>query len=571
MPEFAQPYSLPMQFASIPAESPVRAEASGVKPFEGVDVIGETSRAYKLADQMKTHEKGQEERADQTMIQEALKQGADIQTPEGVLDLAKTLKGKVTPGTYENLVAMHGKLKQESVIAESNLRKMDSAKLDQLTKQGEFVVQNMDSIMSEYESDVEKVGVPAALDNFEKKKQATVQSMVQMQALNASQAEQLAKMSPGELNAKITASKYYADKVKSAAELKRIEAQTKMYEGKAEAATAGPEELAMLAQAEEKYGKESAEYKAILNKVSGRGAAGGAAQTPSLTPEAIDMLARRVLKGDAKALQNLGRGAQGAADVAAVQNRVAEVGRAEKVDASKILQAQAEIGAVNTGLRQLAGRQSKIDAAAIEVDKFAENALASSKKVARGDIVPVNAIMQKVKMGTGSPEEAEFATYVQSLVGAYATVIGRGSPTVHAQEEAAKIIRRDYSPAQFEAMVNALKQETVGVIQSSEEAAKHIKKGAFPAEKEMRAAAQGDMGADPKALEREIAQTKADLAKVTDAGSKQQLTDHLASLEKQRGGAPSDGMTVSVNGKVFKRPPGMSDEMWVAYKKAKGL
>ena len=44
----------------------------------------------------------------------------------------------------------------------------------------------------------------------------------------------------------------------------------------------------------------------------------------------------------------------------------------------------------------------------------------------------------------------------------------------------------------------------------------------------------GPMGADPKALAREIAATQADLAKVTDASSRQQLTAHLEDLKRQQ-------------------------------------
>lgn len=49
----------------------------------------------------------------------------------------------------------------------------------------------------------------------------------------------------------------------------------------------------------------------------------------------------------------------------------------------------------------------------------------------------------------------------------------------------------------------------------------------------MRSTVAGDMGADPAAIQREIAQTTADLKKVTDPASRAQLQTHLADLIKQ--------------------------------------
>jgi hypothetical protein len=52
-------------------------------------------------------------------------------------------------------------------------------------------------------------------------------------------------------------------------------------------------------------------------------------------------------------------------------------------------------------------------------------------------------------------------------------------------------------------------------------------------EADMRTAVQGGMGADPQAIQREIQQTTADLAKVADPASKAQLQNYLADLQAQ--------------------------------------
>ena len=53
-------------------------------------------------------------------------------------------------------------------------------------------------------------------------------------------------------------------------------------------------------------------------------------------------------------------------------------------------------------------------------------------------------------------------------------------------------------------------------------------------EAQMRVQATGDMGADPKALQREIEKTSADIAKVTDQSSKNALLTHLEDLKRQQ-------------------------------------
>lgn len=211
-----------------------------------------------------------------------------------------------------------------------------------------------------------------------------------------------------------------------------------------------------------------------IHKNKAAGSPGG-----GLSSDAIDALAKRVMAGDKTALQNLGRGTQGARDIVAVQNHLAELQKTGGADPHSIAKAQADVSAASAGLRSLAQRSAKIDAAAIELDKFADNALASVKNVHRGDVTPLNALWRKVELGTGSPEEVDLITKTKALVGAYAGVIGRGSTTVHSLEEAQAVIGPSYAQLPFEAMVKALKQEAKAVKESSREAAESIKNESF--------------------------------------------------------------------------------------------
>jgi len=69
----------------------------------------------------------------------------------------------------------------------------------------------------------------------------------------------------------------------------------------------------------------------------------------------------------------------------------------------------------------------------------------------------------------------------------------------------------------------------------------------------MKVSAQSDMGADPKAIQREIARTTADLKVVTDPESREQLQEHLSNMTRQLaniGGTPNAPAPVKKQGVI---------------------
>lgn len=64
-------------------------------------------------------------------------------------------------------------------------------------------------------------------------------------------------------------------------------------------------------------------------------------------------------------------------------------------------------------------------------------------------------------------------------------------------------------------------------------------------ERDMAKQVQGDMGADPAAIRREIAAATADIAKVPDAASKQMLADHVANMQRQLANIEGQGAGLS--------------------------
>lgn len=89
-------------------------------------------------------------------------------------------------------------------------------------------------------------------------------------------------------------------------------------------------------------------------------------------------------------------------------------------------------------------------------------------------------------------------------------------------------------------------------------------------EASMRSAAQGDMGADPMAIQREIRQTTADLARVSDPASKAQLQAYLADLQSQAqrvpvnsGQSPGFQATPTTAQKLSSEAGGKINETWL--------
>lgn len=64
-------------------------------------------------------------------------------------------------------------------------------------------------------------------------------------------------------------------------------------------------------------------------------------------------------------------------------------------------------------------------------------------------------------------------------------------------------------------------------------------------ERDMAKQVQGDMGADPAAIRREIATATADIAKVPDQASKQMLADHVANMQRQLANIEGQGSGLS--------------------------
>lgn len=190
---------------------------------------------------------------------------------------------------------------------------------------------------------------------------------------------------------------------------------------------------------------------------NGKDASGG---TGGLSPAAIENAATRY-NVDGTLPPQLGRGAQGARDIRAIQNRAAEL--AMGTDPAQLRVNQLDAKSASTALSQLT--KSATMAAAFEntANQNADLALSLSKKNDRTGIPMLNAGLQSWRKGTGSPEATQFAAANETFVNEYAKIMSGGMGNAATSDAASKrahdLLSEGMTDGQYEGNVRLLQQE----------------------------------------------------------------------------------------------------------------
>lgn len=182
----------------------------------------------------------------------------------------------------------------------------------------------------------------------------------------------------------------------------------------------------------------------------------------SLTPEAIDFNAKRLLNGEKPrdVLANFGRGTQGAADLRAVQNKYVELAGQAGVAPEDMAGKVQELAAEGRTRLELGAREGKIAPRVQEAQDFAKLALDRSNAIPRGNWTDANKAIQYVDAHLSDPKLAAFNAANVSLINAYAAAIGGGTVHVHDQEVGQKMLSTNAGPEGYKAAVNQIIRET---------------------------------------------------------------------------------------------------------------
>lgn len=188
----------------------------------------------------------------------------------------------------------------------------------------------------------------------------------------------------------------------------------------------------------------------------------------SLSGAAVDLAARRLLNGEPanKVLSNFGRGAQGARDIAAVQNRFAELAQLAGADPTEISLRTQELASESRARLELGSREGKIAPRVEEANQFAKIAKTASAAVPRGSFVPLSKLSQYTDAQLSDPALAKFKAANLSLINAYAAAVGGGTPTVNDKQHAEEILNTATSPEAYAATVDQLVTEMEAALAS---------------------------------------------------------------------------------------------------------
>lgn len=213
--------------------------------------------------------------------------------------------------------------------------------------------------------------------------------------------------------------------------------------------------------ADRRFGVEMA-HLGLAEKAGARAAAAAAGGAPGglLDDITTKQMADQALAGDTSVYQNLGRGKQGAENIIKLRKEVTKQGLERGMSGSDIAATNASYKGDVAGERTLGTQQARVGMAVNEASQFADIALKASDAFPRGNFVPANKAIQAYDNNTSDPNLAAFAMANLSLANAYATAVGKGTPTDSARKEALDHLSTLGGPDAYKAAVGQLLKET---------------------------------------------------------------------------------------------------------------
>lgn len=197
---------------------------------------------------------------------------------------------------------------------------------------------------------------------------------------------------------------------------------------------------------------------AELGSRAAKNLTGGA--EPTLSPDTQRKMAEQYLSGDKGVMQNLGRGAQGAANVVALRETIARVAEERGLSGADIAAKQSEFMGMNAAQRALGTRQANFGLAKSEAYEMADLVTETSKNVSRTQFMPINKALNAYNTNTGGTEIREFGAALNSFINAYARAVSPvGTPTVSDKDHARAMLSTADSHEQVVAIMGQLKKE----------------------------------------------------------------------------------------------------------------
>lgn len=196
----------------------------------------------------------------------------------------------------------------------------------------------------------------------------------------------------------------------------------------------------------------------------------------TLNDPTTSAMAAQYLAGDRTVMQNLGRGAQGAANIVKLRTEIYKQAQGAGLDGKGIVDNFNEQAGAVAGQRAVGTRAANISLAANEANNMIPIALAASDKLPRSQYMPWNQMVQAVQKGASSPELASFVAATNSLVNSYVRAVSpSGVPTDSMRQHAYDMLNAAQGPEAYKAVVATMKQEMGAALSAPSQVRKELR------------------------------------------------------------------------------------------------
>ena len=199
----------------------------------------------------------------------------------------------------------------------------------------------------------------------------------------------------------------------------------------------------------------------LIPQGSGGASSGGkAASEPTISEETRRTMAEQYLAGDKSVLTNLGRGAQGAANIVALRETIAKMAKDKGMSGDAIAAAMAEFQGMGAAQRSLGTRAANFGLAKSEAYEMADLVTQASAAVPRTNFVPINKALNAYNSHTGDVPTRQFGAALNSFINAYARAVSPiGTPTVSDKDHARSMLSIADSHDAVVGIIGQLKKE----------------------------------------------------------------------------------------------------------------
>jgi len=168
----------------------------------------QAGQAFQLADVVEKQKAMQQQRQDSANLQQYLKEGGNLDTPDGIAKAMEWGKGNLSLGAYQTLVSAGQELRkneQQRILA---LAQTDAAKIDTANKKNSMFMQSANPVLMQYEEDKQKFGEQQASENFKSNWQKQVQNVSQLGVFTPQELQDASTWTPQQTQSKLQSTEY---------------------------------------------------------------------------------------------------------------------------------------------------------------------------------------------------------------------------------------------------------------------------------------------------------------------------------------------------------------------------